>query len=139
MIAVTQIGGHQAIVKKGEVLSVDKIDAEVGKTVEFPVLLVSDEDGKDFQLGTPILSGVTVKAKIIEHSKDDKIKVYKMTPKKRYRRTYGHRTHLTKIEITDIKVGGSTKKEASEPKASEKSDAPVAKKAPAKKVEKNDQ
>ena len=141
MIAVTQIGGHQAIVQKGDTLSVDKLDLEEGKTVEFPVLLVSDEDGKNFQLGAPLLEGVTVKAKVLGQYKDEKIVVFKHKPRKRYTRTRGHRTHLTKIEITEIKVGStksqapSTKKKEEAPKKEAKPKA-AAKKPAAKKTTK---
>lgn len=99
MIAVVKIGGHQAIVSPQEILEVDKIDAKVGSTVELPVLLLSEEDGSKFQLGAPFVDGVTVKAKVLEHGRGDKIRVFKMKPRKRYRRTQGHRQDYTQIEI----------------------------------------
>jgi len=105
MIAVAKVGGHQAIVSVGDIISIDKIDTEVGKKVSFEVLLVSEADGKNFQMGAPILEGVTVEAKVIEHGRDDKIRVYKMKPRKRYRRTQGHRQDFTTVEITAIKTG----------------------------------
>jgi large subunit ribosomal protein L21 len=109
MIAVVQIGGHQAIVQEGEKLEVDKINAEVGQTVEFDTLLVSQEDGTDFQIGDPILKNVKVTATILEHGLDDKIRVYKMKAKKRYRRTQGHRQDYTLIEIKAIGAGSAKK------------------------------
>ena len=138
MIAVAKIGGHQAIVKAGEVIRVDKIDAEVGKTVKFETFLISDEDGKNCVIGTPMVEGKMVEAKVLSHGRGDKIKVYKMKPRKRYRRTIGHRQDYTEIEITSVggaaaKAKPAAKKE--EPKAekpAEKKAAP-AKKAPAKK------
>jgi len=60
MIAVAKIGGHQAIVKVGEVLRVDKLDVEVGKKAKFETLLTADEDGKNCTVGAPIIEGVTV-------------------------------------------------------------------------------
>ena len=126
MIAVAKIGGHQAIVKVGDTLEVDKLSAEVGKTVKFDTLLVSEEDGKDFQLGTPMLEGIQVEAKIIEHTRGAKVRVFKMKPRKRYRRLHGHRQDYTVIEITSLGLGGAKK-------AAPKKEAVAEKKAPAKK------
>lgn len=119
MIAVVKIGGHQAIVTEGEKLEVDKLNVEVGKKVDLETLLVSEEDGKNFKIGAPILSDTKVTAKVLEHGRGDKIRVFKMKPRKRYRRTQGHRQDYTIIEIT--KIGGAvTKKTTPKPKAEEK-------------------
>lgn len=139
MIAVVKIGGHQAIVKTGEILRVDKIDAEVGKKVKFEVLLLSDEDGKNCTIGAPLVDGQSVEAKVLSHGRGEKIRVYKMNPRKRYRRTIGHRQDYTEIEITS--VGGSAakapadKKAVASKKTEEKAAKPATKKAaPAKKA-----
>ncbi|MCF7846824.1 MAG: 50S ribosomal protein L21 [Candidatus Gracilibacteria bacterium] len=156
MIAVAKIGGHQCLVSKGETLEVDKLSEEEGKTVQFETLLVSEEDGTNFKVGEPILNDVVVEAKILEHGRGDKVRVYKMKPRKRYRRTLGHRQDFTVIEITDIKTRQKpadkkaetktpAKKTAAKPKtASPKKTTPkkttakkpAAKKTTAKKVEK---
>jgi len=104
MIAIAKIGGHQYIVREGDSLEVDRLSAEVGKKVDFPVMLVSDEDGGNFQLGNPTLANATVSAKIVEHVRGDKIRVFKMKPRKRYRRTLGHRQDFTAIEISAIEI-----------------------------------
>lgn len=109
MIAVAKIGGHQAIVSVGDKLEVDKLSAEVGSIVKFDTLLVSEEDGKDFQLGTPMLEGIQVEAKIIEHARGAKIRVFKMKPRKRYRRLHGHRQDYTVIEITSLGLDAAKK------------------------------
>lgn len=134
MIAVAKIGGHQAIVKTGEILRVDKVDVEVGKKVMFETLLTADEDGKNCTVGAPIIEGTMVEAKVIAHGRSDKIKVYKMKPRKRYRRTIGHRQDYTEIEITSI--GGATAKPKTVAKKAEpKAEKPATKKAtPAKKA-----
>ncbi len=129
MIAVTKIGGHQALVKVGEQIEVDKLDAEVGKTVSFDTLLISEEDGSGFEIGTPLIDGKKVEAKILEHGRGEKIVVFKMKPRKRYRRTLGHRQHFTVIEIT--KIGGSVAKKAPVKPAAEKKE-PTKKTAPKK-------
>jgi len=146
MIAIVKIGGHQELVQVGDKIQVDKLDAEVGQTVSFDVLLVSESDGKDFQLGDPFVKDVSVEATILEQGRGDKIRVYKMKPRKRYRRNLGHRQDFTGIEITNIKTKSAAKKTApaktkaaadkSEEKPVKKAapKKPAAKKAPAKKA-----
>ncbi len=133
MIAVAKIGGHQAIVKVGEVLRVDKLDVEVGKVAKFEILLIADEDGGNCTVGAPVVEGKMVEAKVLEHGRGDKIKVYKMKPRKRYRRTIGHRQDYTEIEIKSI--GGATAKAKPAAKKEEtNADKPAAKKATEKKT-----
>ncbi len=102
MIAVVKIGGHQAIVKEGDVIEVDKLTEEVGKKVKFETFLISEEDGGSFHSGTPLLEGVFTEAKVLSHDRGDKIRVYKMKPRKRYRRTMGHKQEFSTVEITKI-------------------------------------
>ncbi len=129
MIAVAKIGGHQALVKVGDKLEVDKLPVEAGKKIKFDTLLISEEDGKNFQIGTPILNGIQVEAKIIEHSRGEKIRVFKMKPRKRYRRLHGHRQDYTVIEILSL----GTVKAASKPAAKKEDIVKVEKKPAAKK------
>jgi len=107
MIAVAKIGGHQEIVQIGDQIETDKLDTEVGKTISFETLLISEEDGTNFKVGAPFLEE-KVEAKILEHGRDKKVTVFKMKPRKRYRKTLGHRQDYTLIEIT--KIGASTAK-----------------------------
>lgn len=133
MIAVIKVGGHQAIVQEGEKYEVDKLKVEAGKKITFETLLVSEADGKGFQIGTPILKDIVVEAKVVEQGRGAKIRVFKMKPRKRYRRLYGHRQEFSVIEITKIGAGTTAKKAA--PAAEKKTAAKpaAAKKAPAKK------
>jgi large subunit ribosomal protein L21 len=104
MIAVVKVGGHQVIVEAGEVIRVDKIkNVEVGETIELEILMISEEDGKGFKVGTPLLTEKAT-ATIVEHGRDKKIRVFKMKPRKRYSRTYGHRQDYTVLEI--VSIGG---------------------------------
>jgi len=112
MIAVIKVGGHQAIVQEGEKYEVDKLNVEVGKKITFETLLVSEPDGKNFQVGTPILKDVVVEAKVIDETRGAKIRVFKMKPRKRYRQLYGHRQDFSVIEITKIGAGAAAKKAA---------------------------
>lgn len=137
MIAVIDLGGHQALVQKGDKLRIDRIKTEEGKKTSFPVLMVSEPDGKNFQVGAPVIDGASAEAKVLSHEKDAKVKVFKMKPRKRYRKTYGHRSHKTEIEIVDIKTGTAKKAEPKKEAAPEKKAAPkktAATKAPAKKA-----
>lgn len=136
MIAVIKVGGHQAIVEAGEIIRVDKINAKEGEKLIFETLLLSQKDGSDFQLGAPFLT-TKVEAKVLEHGRDEKVSVFKMKRRKRYRRTIGHKQDHTIIEIT--KVGNETAKAAAPKKESstseEKKETPkkaVAKKATSK-------
>ncbi len=103
MFAVVKTGGKQYKVTQGEVLRVEKLDAEVGSEVELSeVLMVAD--GDDVKIGTPILEGATVKAKIIEHGKAKKVIVFKKKRRKGYKKKRGHRQHFTTIEIQEVRV-----------------------------------
>ncbi|MFH1620941.1 MAG: 50S ribosomal protein L21 [Patescibacteria group bacterium] len=101
MFAVIKTGGKQYLVKEGESLKIEKIDADKGKSVDFEVLLVSDEEGKDVKIGTPILTG-KVTGEVVEHGRAKKISVVKYKPKVRYKKRVGHRQQFTKVKITKL-------------------------------------
>ena len=108
MYAIIEACGKQYKVAEGDVVFFEKLDTEEGKKVTFDkVILVSDE-GK-VQIGNPYVKGVKVEGKVISHGKDKKIIVYKMKPKKNYRRKQGHRQPYTKVEITAIKTATAKK------------------------------
>ena len=99
--AIILTGGKQYRVAEGDVLFIEKLDVEAGDTVTFDqVLAVVDGDAAKF--GAPTLSGATVTAKVEKNGKSRKIRVYKMKPKKGYRRTQGHRQPYTKVTIEAI-------------------------------------
>lgn len=99
--AVIKTGGKQYVVSEGSYYEFEKLDAEEGKEVTFEeVLLVAD--GTNIKLGTPAVAGAKVTGKVLSQFKDDKVVVFKYKPKKRYRKTYGHRQQKTKVEITKI-------------------------------------
>lgn len=103
MYAIIESCGKQYKVEQGDVVFFEKLDTEVGKKITFSdVVLVSDE-GK-VQVGNPYVKGVKVEGKVLTHGKHKKIIVYKMKPKKNYRRKQGHRQPYTKVEITTIKT-----------------------------------
>ena len=103
MYAIIESCGKQYKVAEGDVVFFEKLNAEEGKKVTFDnVILVSDE-GK-VQVGNPYVKGVKVEGKVVSHGKGKKIIVFKMKPKKNYRRKQGHRQPYTKVEITSIKT-----------------------------------
>ena len=105
MYAIIETGGKQYRVQEGDVLSIEKVDAKEGETFEvFQVLAVVDEE--NVSLGKPFVEGASVVLKVLEHGKDDKIIIFKYKPKKKYRRTYGHRQPYTKVSVETIAVNG---------------------------------
>lgn len=104
MYAVIKTGGHQEKVEVGQVLRVDLTEEEVGSEIQFPsVLLVAD--GKEIQVGTPLVKGALVKGEVLAEVKDDKVIVFKMKRRQRYRRTRGHRQQYLEVVITEINSG----------------------------------
>lgn len=102
--AVIKASGKQYKVTPGLVLEVDKIEGENGAILSFDEVLLTG-DGDKVMVGTPVVRGATVTAKIIEQTKGDKVRVAKFKAKAKYRRATGFRAKLTKIEITGIKGG----------------------------------
>ena len=97
MKAVIETGGKQYYVEEGTILYVEKLDVEPSKEVVFDkVLMVNGVPGN------PYLENIQVKGTVIKHGKQKKIKVFKYNPKKKYRKTQGHRQPYTKVEITKI-------------------------------------
>lgn len=102
MFAVVRTGGKQYRVAKNDVIEVESLDAEAGSSIDLDILAMSS-DGKKMALGKDI-SGAKVSAKVVSHIRDAKILVFKKKRRHNYRRTKGHRQHVTVLEITDIKA-----------------------------------
>jgi len=101
MYAVIVTGGKQYRVKEGDVLSIEKLGVENGRTVGFDrVLLI--EDGEGVLVGTPVLENALVLAEVLETYKDEKVLVFKKKRRKQFRRTRGHRQQLTKVRVEGI-------------------------------------
>lgn len=103
MYAIVDIAGTQEKVEKGMKLKVPLHDAAENSTLTFDKVLLF-ADGENIQVGAPMLSGITVQAKILSHGRGEKIRVVKAHRRKRYRRVKGHRQHFTEIEVTGIKT-----------------------------------
>ena len=100
MYAIIQTGGKQYKAAVGDIISVEKLEAEVGSEVKFDVLMTAE--GEDVKVGTPFVEGVKAIAKVVEHGKGKKVIVFKYKPKKNIRKKNGHRQPYTKVEITAI-------------------------------------
>ncbi len=143
MYAVFRSGGKQYRAVKGDVLRLEKIEADEGATIKFDEVLLLGE-GSDIKVGSPLLTGSTVSGKVIRQGKSKKIPVVKFKRRQNYLRQGSHRQFFTEVEITGI-TGAGAKKAAgtaahAAPKAAPKAEAAekpaakkVAKKAAAKK------
>lgn len=101
MYAVIKTGGKQYRVQQGDVIFIEKLDAQADDAVTFDeVLLVGD--GEQAQVGTPVVAGAKVEGKVLSQVKSRKIVVYKYKAKKNERKKQGHRQPYTKVEITAI-------------------------------------
>jgi large subunit ribosomal protein L21 len=100
MYAVISTGGKQYKVAEGEIIKLEKLSAEVGEIVEFPVLLLANK--ANVRVGSPYLAESKVKASIIEHRRGDKVTIIKFRRRKHHRKQMGHRQHYTAVKITQI-------------------------------------
>jgi large subunit ribosomal protein L21 len=101
MLAIIKTGGKQYKVSEGDKIKVEKLAGEVGDVVTFAeVLLVGDE--KKVAVGMPIVEKVTVKGKITEQDRHDKVWGIKFKAKKRYKLKFGHRQAYTEVQITKV-------------------------------------
>jgi len=98
--AIIQTGGKQYKVEVGDQILVEKLEADVNAEVTFETLLVADDSG--VKVGKPVLDGVAVSGKVLEHGKGKKVVVFKYKPKKNIRKKRGHRQPYTKVEILAI-------------------------------------
>ena len=99
--AIVETGGKQYRVSVGDTISVERLDGDEGADITLDRVLLLGGDGTP-RVGTPVVAGATVSARIDEQFRGEKITIFKYKPKKRYRRRMGHRQSLTRLEITAI-------------------------------------
>jgi len=144
MYAVIKTGGKQYRVSPGDVIVVEKLLGDAGAKVKLDQVLMVGEDGKDPEVGAPLISSAAVNCEVMEQSRADKIIVFKKKRRQGYKRKKGHRQEQTVLRVLDINGKGAVKapaKKAAAPKdeapkaeAKEaKTEAPAKAKAPAKK------
>ncbi len=125
MYAVIKSGGKQHRVKAGQVVRLEKIEAETGSNIDFEeVLMVAD--GDNVTLGQPLVEGASVSAEVVTHGRAKKVKILKFKRRKHHMKQMGHRQWFTEVKINDIVVGGAKKKapakKAAPKKAAKKTD-----------------
>ena len=148
MYAVFRSGGKQYRASKGEVLKLEKLDADEGASVNFDEVLLVGE-GSNIKVGSPLLAGSSVSAKVLRQGKSKKVSVVKFRRRQNYLRQHTHRQFFTEVEITSITGAGkaaaapqpAAKKSAAKKSAAKKpatkkpaTKKPTAKKAAAKKT-----
>ncbi|MDR0620192.1 MAG: 50S ribosomal protein L21 [Bacteroidales bacterium] len=101
MYAIVDIAGQQFKISENQKIYVNRLEAEEGSVVTFDKVLLTDNDGK-IAVGTPLVSGAAVSAKVLAHVKGDKVVIFKKKRRKGYRKTTGFRASLTQIQIEKI-------------------------------------
>ncbi len=101
MYAVIKTGGKQYRVAAGEKIKVEQIAADVGQEIVIDQVLAVG-NGAELKVGTPLLSGATVKATVVAHGKHDKVHIFKMRRRKHYQKRQGHRQQFTELQIGAI-------------------------------------
>jgi len=101
MYAVFKTGGKQYKAAAGDIVRVEKLDAESGSSIELDeVLMVAD--GEDIRVGAPMLDGGKVTAEVVGHGRGDKIRIIKFKRRKHHMKRMGHRQSYTELKITGI-------------------------------------
>jgi large subunit ribosomal protein L21 len=102
--AILKTGGKQYRVAEGDIIDVEKLDAEAGKEFTFGEVLFHG-DGDNLTHGSPTISGASVIGEVVEQRKDKKVIAFKFRRRKGYHRTVGHRRKLTRVRIKSITLG----------------------------------
>lgn len=130
MYAVFRSGGKQYRAAKGDVLRLEKIEADEGSTVQFDEVLLVGEGG-DVKVGSPLLDGGSVSGRVLKQGKSRKVSVVKFKRRQNYLRQGSHRQFFTEVEITGISGSGAKK---AAPKKEDAAEKPAAKKVAKKKT-----
>jgi len=101
MYAVIKTGGKQYKVSAGDKLKVEQMPADIGVEITIDQVLAVG-NGADLKVGTPLVSGATVKATVLAHGKHDKVHIFKMRRRKHYQKRQGHRQQYTELQIGAI-------------------------------------
>ena len=105
MYAVVQTGGKQYRISEGDVICVEKLNAEAGSEVSLDeVLVIGSEEG--LKIGKPFVEGACIKAEVVENGKGKKVVIYKYKAKKDSHKKQGHRQPYTKLQIKEIAFEG---------------------------------
>lgn len=103
MYAIVKTGGRQYKVAPGDIVTVDRLDGEIGSEIILSeVLMIVDPQKDSIEVGRPVVSGSSVSAEIADQTKGDKVVVFRSRRRKGYRKKNGHRQPLTRLRIKDI-------------------------------------
>ena len=102
--AIIETGGKQYRVGEGDIVFIEKLPAEAGEEVTFDKVLAVVGDGNN-AIGTPVVEGAKVTAKVVKNGKGKKIHIFKYKPKKGYRRRQGHRQPYAQVQIESVVLG----------------------------------
>lgn len=101
MYAVIRAGGKQYRVSAGEKIRVEQIDAQVGDEIVLDEVLAVG-NGADVKVGSPLVSGASVKATVLTQGRHDKVRIFKMRRRKHYKKSQGHRQTFTELQISVV-------------------------------------
>lgn len=104
VFAIIQAGGRQVKVNPGSVVTVDRVDAEVGKEITFDQVLFLEKDGGEMLAGAPFVANAKVVGVVDGESRGPKIRVFRKKRRKGFRKTRGHRSTYTRVRVTDIVI-----------------------------------
>ena len=104
MFAIIQAGGRQVKVNPGSVVTLDRVDAEVGKEITFEQVLFLEKDGGEVLAGAPFVANAKVVGVVDGESRGPKIRVFRKKRRKGFRKTRGHRSTYTRVRVTDIVI-----------------------------------
>lgn len=112
MYAIIDISGEQVKVEQNQKILVNRIQAQEGEQIDIDQVLLIDNEGT-VKVGTPVVENAQVSAKVLQHKKGEKVKIFKKKRRKGYQVLNGHRQALTELQIEAINENGSTQEEAS--------------------------
>ena len=115
MNAIVKISGKQYRVSKGDIFKINRQEWKIGDKVKINHILLTDNKGK-ISVGNPIVNGASITVKILEHSREKKILIYKKKRRKGYQRKNGHRQGITLLEVVKIDAKSPEKPKKKEAK-----------------------
>jgi large subunit ribosomal protein L21 len=104
VFAIIQAGGRQVKVNPGSVVTLDRVDAEVGKEITFDRVLFLEKDGGEMLAGAPFVANAKVVGVVDGETRGPKIRVFRKKRRKGFRKTRGHRSTYTRVRVTDIVI-----------------------------------
>jgi len=104
VFAIIQAGGRQVRVNPGSIVTVDRVDAEVGKEITFDRVLFLEKDGGEMLAGAPFVANAKVVGVVDGEARGPKIRVFRKKRRKGFRKTRGHRSTYTRVRVTDIVI-----------------------------------